>query len=157
MLTGAGDVPIPSQFATSDDACPRSMDTDVARDGEDAQPGLPVPPCTENLPNSVSGAQCTPPIATSLLQPSRLCVPALCGSTAASLRTALCLGDFALGMLCKDIPEEVFDEVCEWGYADDEEIFTNILIFIDGSGTMTDSWFWDAPARTFETHWRILR
>ena len=75
MLIGAGDVPILSQFATSGDACPRSMDTDVARDGEDAQPCLPVPPCTEYLPNSVSGAQCTPPIATSLLQPSRQCVP----------------------------------------------------------------------------------
>ena len=27
-----------------------------------------------------------------------------------------------------------------WGYADDEEAFTNILIFTDCSGTMTDSW-----------------
>ena len=76
---------------------------------------------------------------------------ALCGSTAASLRTALCLGDFALGMLCKNIPEEVFDEVCEWGYADDEEIFTNILIFIDGSGTMTDSW----PLQPRDAGWAI--
>ena len=146
MLTGAGDVPTPSQFATSGDACLRSMDTDLARDGEDAQPGLRVPPCSEYLPNSVSGARCTPLIATSLLQPS------LCGSTAASLRTALCLGDFALGMLCKDIPETVLGEVCEWGYADDEEIFTSILIFIDGSGTMTDSW----PLQPRDAGWAIV-
>ena len=55
-------------------------------------------------------------------------------------------------MLCKDIPEEVFDEVCEWGYADDEEIFTNILIFIDGSGTMTDSW----PLQPRDAGWAFV-
>ena len=43
-------------------------------------------------------------------------------------------------MLSKDIPEGVLDEVHTWGYADDEEAVTNILIFTDGSGTMTNTW-----------------
>ena len=59
--------------------------------------------------------------------------------TAASLRHALCLGDHALGILSNDIPESAPDEVRAWGYADDEEAFTNILIFTDGSGTMTNT------------------
>ena len=37
-------------------------------------------------------------------------------------------------------PEGVLDEVHTWGYADDEEAFTNVLIFTDGSGTMTNTW-----------------
>ena len=43
-------------------------------------------------------------------------------------------------MLCKIISEGALDEVRAWGYADDEEACTNILIFTDGLGTMTDSW-----------------
>ena len=34
----------------------------------------------------------------------------------------------------------VLDEVRQWGHEDDKEAFTSILIFTDGSGTMTDSW-----------------
>ena len=149
-MAGAVDMPVPFQFATSGDACPRSMDTAVARDSEDAQSGLPVPSCSENPSNSMSGAQVTPPVAKFLSH-----VPAPRGATAASLRNALCLGDNTLGMLCKDIPEGALDEVCEWGYADDEEAFTSILIFTDGSGTMTDSWLpqpRDAVLGTTETH-----
>ena len=57
----------------------------------------------------------------------------------ASLRNALSLGNYALGMLCKDIPECALDEARARGYADDGEAFTIILIFTDGSGTITDS------------------
>ena len=49
-------------------------------------------------------------------------------ATAASLRHALSLGDFALGVLFEDITEGVLDEVHTWGYADDEEAFMNILV-----------------------------
>ena len=56
------------------------------------------------------------------------------------LFATLCLGDYALGILSKDIPQSTLDEVRAWGYADDEEAFTNILIFTDGSGTMTNTW-----------------
>ena len=116
-MAGAVDMLPPLQFATSGDACLRSMVTAVARDSEDAQSGLPVPR----------------------------------GATAASLSNALCLGDYALGVLCKDIPEGVLDEVRQWGYADDEEAFTSILIFTDGSGTMTDSW----PIRPCDAGWAV--
>ena len=51
-------------------------------------------------------------------------------SVSAALRVA-CFARISLSAL---------DEMRAWGYAEDEEAFTNILIFTDGSGTMTNSW-----------------
>ena len=133
-MVGAVDEPTFSEFAT--DPCPRSMDPPLSKDSEGAPQGLSFPACSEDFFNSVSGSQAAPPGALASSQPSL----EQCGATAASLRNALSSGDYALGMLCKDIPEGALDEVHAWGYADDEEAFANILIFTDGSGTMTDSW-----------------
>ena len=136
-MTGAVDVPTFPQFATGD-GCSRSMDPSLSQDTEGALLGLSVPSSSEDF-NSVCGAQNAPPGAPASFQPSRSRVLDHRAVTAASLRHALCLGDHALGILSNDIPESALDEVRAWGYADDEEAFTNILILTDGSGTMTNT------------------
>ena len=138
MMTGVVDVPTALQLATGD-ASSRRMDSPPSKDTEGAPLGLSVPSCSEDF-NYISGGQDAPPSAPASFQPSQLRVLEQCGATAASLRHALSLGDYALGVLSKGIPESVLYEVHDWGYADDEEAFTNILIFTDGSGTMTNTW-----------------
>ena len=113
------------QFAVIRHACPRSTDPSNSRDSE--------------------GAGCWGHRLHSRFL-SRRASQTPCGATAASLRNALSLGDCAHGMLGKNIPEGALDEVRAWGYADDEDAFTNILIFTDGSGTMMDSWRPQLPA-----------
>ena len=130
--TGVVDVPTFSQFVTGD-AGLRSMDSPLSKDTEGA-----VPSCSEAF-NSASGAQDALLCAPASFHPSQSRVLEQCGAAAASLRHALSLGDYALGVLSKDITEGVLDEVHTWGHADDEEAFTNILIFTDDSGTMTNT------------------
>ena len=115
-MTGAVDVlPFP-QFATGD-ACSRSTDPSLSKDTEGAHPlVLFVPSSSEDF-TSASGAQDAPPGAPVSLQLSQSRVLEQYGATAASLRHAVGLGDCALGMLSKDIPEDVLDEVHTWRYA----------------------------------------
>ena len=134
-MAGAVGVPQFPQFAMISDACPWSMDPHFFKGQcEEAQLGLPVPSCPEDTLNSTSGAQAGSPVAQTF-SAFAVARPEQCGATAATLRNALSLGDCALGTLRKDIPECAQDEVCAWGYAGDEEAFTNILI-----GTITDTW-----------------
>ena len=84
------------------DACPRSMELPFSRDSEGAQLGFSVPSCSEDPLSSLGGAQAAPPVAKTFSQPSRSRPGALRGH--GRVRNALSLGDYAPGMLCKDIP-----------------------------------------------------
>ena len=173
MLAGTSvlvHTPTCPQFAMISDSCPRSVAPPFSRDTEGALLGLPVPSCSMDPLNSTSGAQAASPSAQTFSQPSRSRVPEQCGARLRLFATTSVWATTRLACFAGISLRVCWMEVRTWGYADDEEDFTNILIFADSSGTMTDScpppqprcWMGNCCPGTFglrtaATQWRVIR